>query len=154
MTTKTETIENTNENIKAETVNHPSVVDDPKAMNMLKAENEELKTSIRLRDARDAITKELAASGARSPDLLFQTAKDDLQFDYEGTVANAAAIVRQMRKQFPEQFGVEQVGGSVDGGAGASGRSNTLTKESLAKMKPADIAKLDWADVRQVLSER
>jgi hypothetical protein len=82
-----------------------------------------------------------------------ETAKDDLQFDDEGKLANAAAIVRQMQIKFPEQFGVEQATGSVDGGAGASGRNNTLTKEVLAKMKPAEIAKLDWADVRSVLSQ-
>ena len=141
---------------KGEAVTLPDVnaSTDAESVNRLKAENEELKTSIRLRDARDAITKELTAAGARSPELLFQTAKEDLQFDDEGKPANTAAIVRQMQIRFPEQFGVEQAAGSVDGGAGASVRGHTLTKESLAKMKPAEIAKLDWAEVRQVLSER
>jgi hypothetical protein len=40
---------------------------------------------------------------------------------------------------------------SIDAGAG--GRSGPqLTKETLAKMKPSEIAELDWADVKRTLS--
>jgi hypothetical protein len=40
----------------------------------------------------------------------------------------------------------------IDGGAGRMQPGNILTREALARMKPADIAQLDWDDVRQILS--
>lgn len=117
------------------------------------AETEELKKTLQMRDAREEITAALNKAGARSPDLLFNSAKDSLQFDGEGKAVNTLALVEQLKKSFPEQFGVERPSGSIDGGAGASGGAGYLTKEKLAKMTPAEIAKLDWQDVRKVLSE-
>jgi hypothetical protein len=40
---------------------------------------------------------------------------------------------------------------SIDAGAGAASGPQ-LTKETLAKMKPAEIAELDWGDVKRVLA--
>jgi hypothetical protein len=40
---------------------------------------------------------------------------------------------------------------SIDAGAGARVRP-AITKETLAKMKPAEIAELDWQEVRRALS--
>lgn len=117
------------------------------------AETEELKKTLRMRDAREEITTALTKAGAKSPGLLFDSAKDSLQFDADGKAVNAAALVEQLKTSFPEQFGVERPSASIDGGAGATGASAYLTKEKLARMTPGEIAKLDWQDVRKVLAE-
>ena len=119
----------------------------------LQAENEELKKSLRLRDARDEITAALKKAGARSPELLFNSAKESLQFDADGKVANSTAVIERLQAKFPEQFGLDAPTGSIDGGAGKNAETNYLTKEKLAKMTASEIAKLDWQDVRKVLSE-
>jgi len=116
------------------------------------AETEELRNSIRMRDARDELTAALQKAGARSPELLFGSAKESLQFDGEGKVTNSAALVEQLKRNFPEQFGVEHPA-SIDGGAGRASDTGYLTKEKLAMMSAHDIAKLDWQEVRRVLSE-
>lgn len=84
--------------------------------------------------------------------MLFGSAKESLQFDAEGKVTNAAALVEQLRKSFPEQFGIDRPA-SIDGGAGRSNDAGYLTKEKLAMMSAADIAKLDWQEVKRVLAE-
>ncbi len=117
----------------------------------LREENEELKNSIRLRDAREALITELNTAGARSPELLFTSVQGELQFDGEGKPLNIAAIAVNLKQKFPEQFGSERPV-SIDGGAGAKNQNNFLTRDALAKMKPAEIARLDWNDVRSVLS--
>jgi len=119
----------------------------------LQTENEELKKSLRLRDARDEITAALKKAGARSPELLFNSAKESLQFDDEGKVTNSTALVERLQGKFPEQFGFEAPAGSIDGGAGKNADTNYLTKEKLSKMTAAEISKLDWQDVRKVLAE-
>lgn len=40
---------------------------------------------------------------------------------------------------------------SIDGGAGRT-TVPPITKDALARMKPSEIAELDWADVRKVLA--
>ena len=108
----------------------------------LAAENEQLKTTIRLSAAHRQITGELARAGARSPELLFDAVKDGLQFAADGTLQNAAAVIGKLKAGFPEQFGTEPYPTSIDAGAGAASVPQ-LTKEALAKMKPAEIAELD-----------
>lgn len=117
----------------------------------LLAENAALREQIRLSEARERMTAELAAAGARSPGLLFDSAKTRLQFADDGRIANAAALVELLKTEYPEQFGTRSP--SIDGGAGRS-TPPPLTKAALAKMTPAEIAKLDWAVVRRVLSEK
>lgn len=119
----------------------------------MQAENDELRNQLKLRDAREEITGLLRNAGARSPELLFNSSKDSLQFDSNGKVANSAALVEQLKRSFPEQFGSSVPAGSIDGAAGRSERSDYLTKEKLQKMTPAEIARLDWQEVRKVLSE-
>ena len=116
----------------------------------LRTENTQLKASIRLSEAHRQITGELEKAGARSPGLLFDSIKVDLQFA-DGKVANAAALIERLKTGFPEQFGFEHANGSIDGGAGVSAAPR-LTREALAKMKTEEIAALDWADVRRVLA--
>ena len=115
------------------------------------AENEALRQGARLRDARDQISALLRSAGARSPELLFETAKSGLQFGEDGQVQDPESIVDDLKRKFPEQFGGFAPQPTIDAAAGTS-KVSTLTKETLARMKPADIARLNWDDVRQVLS--
>ncbi len=124
---------------------------DPDDISQLREENEQLKATIRNASAHRQITGELERVGARSPELLFDAVKGDLQFSPDGAVANAAAIVERLRRSFPEQFGTDQPPASIDAGAGFAAVPR-LSKESLAKMKPAEIAKLDWEDVKRTLA--
>jgi hypothetical protein len=131
----------------------PEAPTPPEAVDVdaLRAENEELKRAVRLSEARDRITTSLKTAGARSPELMFEAAKPILQFSEDGSVENAEAVVGEMKRRFPEQFGVGPQP-PIDGGAGASQRPHGLTREALAKMKPAEIARLDWDAVREVLA--
>ena len=120
------------------------------ALTHLRSENEQLKTTIRLSAAHRQITGELLKAGARSPELLFDAIKGELKFTADGKLENPKGLIDSVTARFPEQFGFGQPA-SIDAGAGrASG--NTLTREALAKMKPAEIAALDWADVRRILA--
>lgn len=116
----------------------------------LRAENEQLKAEIRFGAARDSVLEELKLAGARSPGLLFESVKGDLQFDDEGKPANTAAIVGRLKTAFPEQFGTNAPR-SIDGGAGVV-RKPALSKDALRRMKPAEIAELDWGEVKRVLA--
>ena len=116
----------------------------------LATENANLKAAIRLRDAQAAVTNELRNSAARSPELLWDVVAGQVEFDDEGRPANVAAVVAGLTAKFPEQFGT-YIPQSIDGGAGQTATPR-LTKEALRRMKPSEIAELDWADVRRVLS--
>lgn len=118
----------------------------------LRRENEELKQTARMNAARGLLTQELRNAGARSPELLFETIRREIQFDEGGEAQNAAALVADLRSKFPEQFGSNQTSASIDAAAGAGARPNFLTAEALAKMTPQEIARLDWNEVRSVLS--
>lgn len=137
------------------TINNQSAasLDEADALAALRAENNELNAVIRMREARDKITASLKTARARSPELMFDAAKESLQFGDDGALENADAIVADLKRKFPEQFGSERVSAPpIDGGAGTGRQHDILTKEALAKMKPAEIARLDWDEVRQVLS--
>jgi hypothetical protein len=116
----------------------------------LQAETEQLRAEIRFGAARDSVLEELKRAGARSPRLLFESVKGDLEFDDEGKPANTAAIVGRLKTAFPEQFGSDAPQ-SIDGGAGVV-RKPSLTREALKRMKPAEIAELDWSEVKRVLA--
>jgi len=117
----------------------------------LREENEALKGEIRIRSAIYDIETQLAKAQARSPKLLAEQAKASFQFDTDGKLANAAAVMDHLQKTFPEQFGTELPTGSIDGGAGRN-TGPALTKEALSQMTPAQINGLDWKEVRSVLS--
>ncbi|MCC6327356.1 MAG: hypothetical protein IT174_02490 [Acidobacteria bacterium] len=118
----------------------------------LRAENVELRTAVRLRDARERMADLLRAADAHSPELLLDSVKADLQFSDDGELQNAAALVERMKRRFPEQFGKRQPAASIDGGAGTGSPTQMISAESLARMTPAQIQKLDWAEVRRILS--
>jgi len=115
----------------------------------LRRENEELKTATRLRDARESLAAELERAGARSPELMFAAVMGELEFDDQGKVQNSAALISLLRRSYPEQFDDQVRTGSIDAGAGRGTRM--LTAGALARMTPAEIARLDWAEVRETL---
>ena len=136
------------ETVTAEVVTHTDTNTDTLAA--LQAENEQLKATIRLTEAHRQMTGELGRIGAKSPELLFEAVKADLQFGDDGKLQNAAALVGELKALFPEQFGTHTPAG-IDAGAGRQ-QPPALTRDALAKMQPAEIAALDWADVRRVLA--
>jgi hypothetical protein len=62
----------------------PIVSESNAELETLRQQNEELKKEIRLGKARAALTGELTASGARSPELLIAAAEKEIQFDDDG----------------------------------------------------------------------
>ena len=117
----------------------------------LRIENEELKREMRNTRARTALAKELTVLGARSPELLIAAAEKEIQFDDGGEPVNVADVIEKLTQHYPEQFGMDKPA-SIDAGAGRVNQNNFLTRDALSKMKPEEIARLDWNDVRSVLS--
>jgi len=135
----------------------PSAFDDE--LTSLRAENTELRHTLRLRNARDELTRTLASENARSPELLFEAAASRLSFDDDGDLQNLSDIIADIKTRFPEQFvsdkpeQMQAVIGTppINAGAGRANIRPPLTKEALAAMKPRDILSLDWNDVKQVM---
>jgi hypothetical protein len=100
----------------------------------LKDENSRLQTELRMRDAKDEVTSLLNKAGAKSASLLFGAAVGDLEFDSKtGKVTNAAEIVSNLLKQYPEQFGTDKPTGSADGGAGKDGSGAAVSMNDLIR---------------------
>jgi hypothetical protein len=129
----------------------PIVSENNAELESLRQQNEELKKEIRTQKARAALVAELTAAGARSPELLIAAAEKDIQFDDMNEPVNIAAVIARLTQTYPAQFGAEKPA-SIDAGAGRSNQNNFLTREALSKMKPQEIARLDWDDVKSVLS--
>lgn len=139
-------------NTEPQPVAEPASADgDETELTRLRDENTELRQTARFAAAREVLNDALRSSGASSPALLFETARGDLQFADDGTLTNAAAITASLKARYPEQFGSGRPL-PIDGGAGRT-ELPALTKESLAKMSPDEIARLDWATVREVLAK-
>ena len=136
------------ENTETVTAAIPDMAGDP-TIEELSAENETLRNQIRMREAAYEIETALQRAGARSPNLLIESAKASFQFGEDGKLVNPAGILDHLRRTYPEQFGAA----SIDAGAGRSS-GPTLTKDALSRMSAAEIQRLDWAEVRAVLSER
>ena len=118
-------------------------------LDALRRENEELRAAERLRNARGSIAADLEKAGARSPELLFAAVMGELKFDERGQVANAADLIGRLRQSYPEQFEDQVRTRSIDAGAGRG--TQMLTGDALSRMTPAEIAQLDWAEVRAAL---
>jgi hypothetical protein len=129
----------------------PSVSESSAEVETLRQENEQLRAEIRAARALAALTAELTVAGARTPELLIAAAEREIQFDERGMPVNVAAVISRLTQAYPAQFGNETPV-SIDAGAGRSNQTSFLTRESLSKMKPEEIARLDWNDVRAVLS--
>ncbi|HTH52271.1 MAG TPA: hypothetical protein VL501_10075 [Pyrinomonadaceae bacterium] len=121
----------------------------------LRAENERLKKQLAEQSAHSSLKDKLKQAGARTPKLLLDAAKDALKFTVAGELENAVEIVEALREKFPEQFGTHTPPSvpSIDAGAGRVSKPG-LTREALAKMTPAQVAELDWNDVRRALSTK
>lgn len=120
----------------------------------LQREADELRQTIRLRDARDLLTSELAKIGAKSPQLLFAAIERQIEFDEANKVKNLTELIEQLKEGYPEQFTIaagSQPKPSV--GAGQQGHRSTLTIEQLQRMRPDEIKHLPWEQVKQVLEE-
>ncbi|HMO82030.1 MAG TPA: hypothetical protein PKD24_14665 [Pyrinomonadaceae bacterium] len=130
----------------------PITNDDPGQAETLRRENEELRHSIRLRDAREAMLAALTGKNAHSPELLFRAVADRIEFDEGGSPANVADLVGELLRAFPEQFGSVMKPAAIDAGAGAGSPAVPLSAESLARMSPDEIRRLDWDEVRSVLA--
>lgn len=124
----------------------------PDETETLRQENEQLKAQMRRREARDDLTAQFTAAGAISPELLFDLAGDRIEFDSDDKPLNTADLVAAFKKDFPEQFAGKAAAEPIDAGSGRHDKTAFLTAEALAKMTPAEIQRLDWADVRQALS--
>lgn len=120
----------------------------------LKAENDELRNSIRMRDARDAVSEALQKAGARSPALLFKSVQDQLEFDDKGKLANLDTLIADLAKDFPEQFGTPKPEDGIDAGAGKGQGGLKVTQAQLEKMTPQEIAKLPWEDVKAAMAAK
>lgn len=143
-----------NENLTTETTK--STEESPEqptlpGMEELAAENENLKAELRMRTGVYDIKTRLAKAGARSPSLLAEQAKEQFQFTEEGELANPEAVIEHLRRTWPDQFTPDPVP-SIDASAGRTPRP-TLTKEALARMTPAEIQRLDWAEVKAALAQ-
>lgn len=150
-TLTTQTENNTDELTRDEQVRGGSP-DETETINSLRKQVSGLENELRQTSAREEMFRLFSGAGVRSPGLLFQAARDSFQFADDGTLANAAALVESLKREYPEQFGAPTASASIDASAGAS-PARSLTREALAKMSPEQIAKLDWAEVRQVLSQ-
>jgi hypothetical protein len=124
--------------------------EDGGALELLKNENARLRSIVRDAAAHRQITAELQRAGARDAELLFAAVRSELQFADDDNLANAAAIVDHLRRTYPQQFGPERPA-QIDAAAGLTAPPR-LSKEALAKMTPAEIAKLDWDTVREILA--
>lgn len=120
-------------------------------MERLVAENAALKEQGRIRAAAYEIESRLAAAGARSPGLLAKEAREGFQFGEDGKLVNPEALIEQLRRTYPEQFGRDAAAGSIDAGAGRF-TAPPLTREALSRMSPTEIRRLDWDEVRAALS--
>lgn len=132
--------------MKTQTNDDPPQTD--KELETLRAENDQLKRTLRLAEVHRQITVELTAAGARSPELLLKIIGDD---DLEIAGKDAAAFVAKLREEYPEQFG-QNAGELGDIGGGSGRNAPTISREMLAAMTPQEIAELDWDEVRAALS--
>lgn len=89
----------------------------------------------RERAARSAVIDEATRAGALKPDVIYRLVKDQVDHDDDGEVTNAAALIKQAKKDTPELFRAEKGGG---GNAGAKdetgGESNAF---GLARLRNA-----------------
>ena len=148
-------IESTEQTLSASSVSSAVETD----LARLQAENDTLRHELRLRNARDELTRTLASENARSPELLFEAASSRLSFDDDGNLQNLSDIIADIKSRFPEQFVTDTLEQTatvsrtppINAGAGRANIRPPLTKDALAAMKPRDILSLDWSDVKQVM---
>lgn len=116
------------------------------------AENAELRTELHMRTAIYDLEGRLVQMGARSPGLLSGAARGMVQLDPTGQPQNLEALADHLRRSYPEQFAAKPDPAQIDAGAGRA-PSPPITRETLARMTPEEIRRLDWSSVRAALNE-
>lgn len=101
----------------------------------LKDENEQLKRDNQTLKAKSQLVSELRKADAQSPELLFQSIRDDLEFDKAGKLSNATNLVKDLKRDYPEQFGKRKPRGSADGGAGGGDSSTSSSMNDMIRRK-------------------
>jgi hypothetical protein len=115
------------------------------------AELQDLRSQLQMRDAKDQVTAALEKAGVRSADLMWKAIRGDLVFGPDGKLTNLDGLLKDLTADYPDEFGVRKPSESIDASDKGKG-GETLTREKLAKMTPAEINTLDWNDVRKVMS--
>lgn len=87
------------------------------------AEIDDLRSQLRERDTRDAVTEAGRKLGAKNTRLLYQAVRDDLEFDDAGNVKNLKAVLDAAKTEYPELFATDGKKAKVD--AGAQGKGST-----------------------------
>lgn len=116
----------------------------------LAAENAVLRTRVREMAASQALNAALEKAGVAATSLVTKALIADVQFDDADAPVNVAALIAKARGEFPDVFRNDAVNG-IDARV-ASPPPESLTREMLKKMSPAEIAKLEWEQVRAALS--
>lgn len=116
----------------------------------LAAENATLRTRVREMAASQALNAALEKAGVTATSLVTKALIADVQFDDADAPVNVAALIAKARGEFPAVFRSDAANG-IDARV-ASPPPERLTREMLKKMSPAEIAKLDWEQVRAALS--
>lgn len=119
----------------------------------IKAENADLKREIQMNKAEVSVLKELEKAGAKSPKLLFNVKKGELQFDDKGNLTNLADVIDELKADYADQFTVEKPDESIDAGAGTTKTPSGLTKELISKMSPAEINQR-WDEIQKFLNSQ
>lgn len=118
----------------------------------LKLENAELKRTIQMTKAETEATKALEKAGAKSPQLLFNVKKGELQFDDSDKITNLTEIIDDLKSEYPDQFGVEKPSQSIDAGAGTTTPGQPLTKAIIEKMSHKEIMERE-KEINEFLSK-
>jgi hypothetical protein len=86
------------------------------ALTQAQKDLEEKNAKLREKAARSALIDEATKANALRPDAVYKLVKDDAEYDDDGEITNAAALIQEARKTAPELFGTKQ-GGQGNGGA-------------------------------------
>jgi hypothetical protein len=139
-------METTTENTTEPATEQPAAPPD------MTAENEQLRGRLREMTASQMLTDALENAGTAACGLVAKALLGEVQYDDAGTPQNIAALVAKARNEFPAVFRTTRPDG-IDAGNQAP-PPRRVTREMLKQMPAAEIAKLDWDDVRSALSAK
>lgn len=113
------------------------------------AEIETLKSQIKERDARDAVTAEAVKVGFKNPNAIFKLVSSDLEYDDKGNISNLSDVLDQAKTDYPELFGEAKPNDSINAGSGKGGDDETAwTKEKVAALSPKEINE-NWESIQE-----
>jgi hypothetical protein len=97
----------------------------------LKSEVETLKAENQMIKAESEVCEALKTAGAKSPKLLFNSSRGDLEFK-DGKLTNLTELIADLKISYPEQFGTDKPEAGADGGAG-NGDKDKKRAETLSE---------------------